>query len=293
MNNKLKGLGVAVITPFLQNGEIAFETLAEHINTLINNGVDYLLALGTTSESPTLTDEEKGQVLRTMVNVVMGRVPIVLGLGGPSTQQIIKKMEMLDLSGIDAILSVTPYYNKPSQEGLYEHYKSLSFHSPLPIILYNVFHRTACNLEADTTLKLANDCKKIIGIKEASGNMNQIMRIIKHKPADFLVISGDDAITLPLLAVGADGLISVVANAYPKQYAEMIHLAKNENFKQAADIHNRFLDITQACFKEGNPAGIKAMMALQGKIDYYLRLPLTRISNELQHSYKALMEKVE
>lgn len=293
MNTKLKGLGVAVITPFLQNGEIDFESLVEHVRFLIQNEVDYLLALGTTSESPTLTDKEKEQVVKTIVNTTAGRVPVILGLGGPSTQEIIHKLESLDYSGIDALLSVTPYYNKPSQEGLYEHYRSIAFHSPLPVILYNVFHRTACNLEADTTLKLANDCKKIIGIKEASGNMNQIMKLIKHKPLDFLVISGDDAITLPLLTVGADGLISVVANAYPKQYADMVHLAMNEQFRQALDMHNQILDITQACFKEGNPAGIKAIMALQGKLDYYLRLPLTRVSNELQHIYKDLMAKVE
>ncbi|MEG1556373.1 MAG: 4-hydroxy-tetrahydrodipicolinate synthase, partial [Bacteroidales bacterium] len=193
-----------------------------------------------------------------------------------------------DLTGISAILSVTPYYNRPSQEGLYEHYMEIGRHSPLPVILYNVRSRTACNLDAETTLKLAYDCQNIIGIKEASGNMNQIMKVVKHKPQDFLVISGDDAITLPLMAAGIDGLISVVANAYPKEVAQMIHLAMQDHFADARNIHHHLLDITQACFKEGNPAGVKTFLAIQGKIGYHLRLPLTRVSTELQKYIKEI-----
>jgi 4-hydroxy-tetrahydrodipicolinate synthase len=184
-------------------------------------------------------------------------------------------------------LSVTPYYNRPTQSGLFEHYQELAYHTPLPIILYNVGSRTGCNLEPETTLKLAEN-RKIIGIKEASGVMNQIMYIIKHKPEDFLVISGDDAITLPLMAVGADGLISVVANAFPAEIAQMVHLAQEGNFRDAANIHNNLLDIIQACFKEGSPAGVKAFLAMQNKLEYYLRLPLVRVSKEHQEYIKGL-----
>ena len=289
MNNRLRGLGVAVVTPFLQNGEIDFENLTSLVENLIAGGVDYLVALGTTSESPTLSDKEKEEVLQTIVKSAKGRMPIVMGLGGPCTHEILNKLKHTDFSGVDAILSVTPYYNRPSQEGLYEHYSEIAYHSPLPVILYNVGSRTACNLEPETTLRLAHDCEKIVAIKEASGNMNQIMYLIKHKPENFLVISGDDAVTLPLLAVGIDGLISVVANAYPAEIANMIHLAFERNFAEAAQIHANMLDLTQACFKEGNPAGIKAILALQGKIGYNLRLPLTRVSQSLQNQYKELM----
>lgn len=292
MNKKFKGLGVAVVTPFLQNGDIDFENLERLVDHLIINGVNYLLALGTTSETPTLSEKEKQQIVRTIVRTNKGRVPILMGLGGPCTNDILRHLENDDFTGIDAILSVTPYYNRPSQTGLYEHYCEIAFRSPLPIILYNVGPRTACNLEPETTLQLANDCEKIIGIKEASGNMNQIMRLIKHKPKDFLVISGDDAITLPLLAVGIDGLISVVANAFPKAVAEMVQLGLNEQFSEALIRHNELIDITQACFKEGNPAGIKAVLTLQGKINYYLRLPLTRVSSELQNQLNELIKPI-
>lgn len=289
MTAKFKGTGVAVVTPFLQNGDIDFYNLEKLVDDLITNGVDYLLALGTTSETPTLTAKEKKEVVKTIVKTTSGRVPILMGLGGPCTNDILCHFEQDDFTGVDAILSVTPYYNRPSQSGLYEHYCEIAFHSPLPIILYNVGARTACNLEPETTLRLAKDCEKIIGIKEASGNMNQIMKIIRHKPENFLVISGDDAVTLPLLAVGADGLISVVANAFPKTVSEMVRYGLNGKFREALICHNSLLDITQACFKEGNPAGIKAVLALQNKINYYLRLPLTRISAELQNQLKELI----
>ena len=289
MINRLKGLGVAVITPFLQNGEIDFISLEKIVDDLILNEVDYLVALGTTSESPTLSDEEKKNVVKTIVKVTDARVPVVMGLGGPSTHDIVYKMTHDDFTGIDAILSVTPYYNRPSQDGLYEHYKELAYFSPLPVIMYNIFSRTSCNLEPETTLRIANDFDKIIGVKEASGNMNQIMKLIKHKPDNFLVISGDDAVTLPLMAAGIDGVISVVANAYPQKMADMVHLAFENRFVEALTHHLDLLDITQACFKEGSPAGIKAVMAIQGKIEYYLRLPLTRVSQPLQMQIKDLV----
>ena len=285
--NPYKGLGVAMVTPFLQNGDVDYVNLELLANHLINSGVDYLVALGTTSESPTLTDEEKHKIVRTIVEINQNRVPVIVGVGGTSTHHIVQQFKTFDFSGVNAILSVTPYYNKPAQSGLFEHYQELAYHAPLPIILYNVGSRTGCNMEPETTLKLA-ESKNIIGIKEASGIMNQIMYIIKHKPKDFLVISGDDAITLPLMAVGADGLISVVANAFPAQIAQMVHLAQEGNFSEAAIIHNRLLDITQACFKEGNPAGVKAFLAIQNRLEYYLRLPLTRVSKEHQEYVKGM-----
>ena len=278
-----------MVTPFSESGEIDFGCLEKLMNDVINNGVDYVVALGTTSESPTLKDKEKVEVVRTVVSAVGGRVPVVMGLGGPSTYEVIDRFKGWNFDGVDAILSVTPYYNRPSQEGLYAHYRTIAHYSPLPIILYNVRSRTSCNIEADTTLRLANDCKNIIAIKEASGNINQIMRIVKHKPDDFLVISGDDAITLPLLATGVDGLISVVANAFPKEISQMVHLGLDGRFDEARKIHLRMLDITQSCFKEGNPSGIKAMLSLQGKANNLLRLPLVRVSAEFESQMRQLL----
>jgi 4-hydroxy-tetrahydrodipicolinate synthase len=279
--NQLKGLGIAMVTPFLQTGEVDYPSLEQSVNHLINSEIDYLVALGTTGETPTLTDEEKHKVVRTIIEANQNRVPVIVGMGGPSTRQILQQFKTFDFSGVNAILSVTPYYNKPTQAGLIEHYQELAYHAPLPVILYNVGSRTGCNMEAETTLKLS-ESKNIIGIKEASGMMNQIMYLVKHKPENFLIISGDDAITLPLMAVGIDGLISVVGNAYPNEMANMVHFAQKGNFKEAAVYHNKMLDIIQACFKEGSPAGVKTFLALQNRLEYYLRLPLTRVSKEHQ-----------
>jgi len=286
--HQFKGLGVAMVTPFLQTGEVDYPNVEQLVNHLIHSGVDYLVALGTTGETPTLTDEEKHNIVRTIVETNQNRVPVIVGMGGPSTRHILQQFKTFDFSGISAILSVTPYYNKPTQTGLIEHYQELAYHAPLPMILYNVGSRTGCNMEAETTLKLAEN-EKIIGIKEASGVMNQIMYLVKHKPEDFLIISGDDAITLPLMSVGVDGLISVVGNAFPAEMANMVHLAQEGNFIEAAAVHHQMLDIIQACFKEGSPAGVKAFLAMQNRLDYYLRLPLTRVSNEHQAWIKKLI----
>jgi len=286
--NQYKGLGVAVVTPFLPNGEVDYLSLEKLANHLIISGVDYLVTLGTTGETPTLTDGEKHKIVRTLVQVNQNRVPIIVGMGGPSTHCILQQFKTFDFSGVSAILSVTPYYNKPTQAGLIEHYQTLAAHAPLPIILYNVRSRTGCNIEPETVLKLAEN-ENIIGIKEASGMMNQIMYLVKHKPENFLIISGDDAITLPLMAVGIDGLISVTANAFPFEMSQMIHWAQEEKFKDAAAIHYKLLNIIQACFKEGNPAGVKTFLALQNRIEYYLRLPLTRVSEEHQEFIKKLL----
>lgn len=290
MTNRLKGTGVALITPFLKNGQIDFAALEKLVEDEIQNGIDYLVALGTTSESPALSQKEKEEVVRTVVSVNAGRVAVLRGLGGPNTLELVEQLHTLDFTGVDAILSVTPYYNRPSQEGVYRHYHTLADNSPLPIILYNVPKRTGCNIEADTTLRLANDCPNIIAVKEASGNLNQIMRIVKHKPAEFSVISGDDAITLPLIAAGADGLISVVANAFPKEVSTMVRLARQDKIAEARAIHLALLDFTQACFKEGSPAGIKALMWLQGKIQNQLRLPQAPVSETLVEKFRLLLE---
>jgi len=278
--DKLKGLGVAMITPFTKDGAIDENSLIRLTHDLIENGVDYLVLLGTTAETPTLNHQERNFVIKTVVREAQKRVPIIVGVASYSTQEVIDTIHSSNFDGIDAILSVTPYYNKPSQEGLYQHFKLISETSPVPVILYTIKSRTMVNLEPETTLRLAQ-LPNIIGVKEASGNLNQIMKIIKHKPEDFVVISGDDAITLPLLAVGIDGLISVIANAYPKQMVEMVHSAMNNHFDQAKEIHNQVLDITQACFKEGSPSGIKALMSIQNKIENVLRLPLMPVSDSL------------
>jgi 4-hydroxy-tetrahydrodipicolinate synthase len=278
--DKLKGLGVAMITPFTKDGAIDENSLIRLTHDLIENGVDYLVLLGTTAETPTLNHQERNFIIKTVVREAQKRVPIIVGVASYSTQEVIDTIHSSNFDGIDAILSVTPYYNKPSQEGLYQHFKLISETSPVPVILYTIKSRTMVNLEPETTLRLAQ-LPNIIGVKEASGNLNQIMKIIKHKPEDFVVISGDDAITLPLLAVGIDGLISVIANAYPKQMVEMVHSAMNNHFDQAKEIHNQVLDITQACFKEGSPSGIKALMSIQNKIENVLRLPLMPVSDSL------------
>jgi len=286
--NSLKGLGVAMITPFMQNGEVDYSNLEILTNNLISNKIDYLVLLGTTGENPTLTDEEKHKIVRTVVSINQDRVPVVVGMGGPCTHKLIHQFKNFDFSGVCAILSVSPYYNKPTQAGLLEHYQELAYHAPLPIILFNVTNRTGCNLEPETTLKLAED-RNIIGIKEASGVMNQIMYLIKNKPEEFLIISGDDAITLPLMAVGADGVISTTGNAFPAEMAQIVHLAQEEKFGEAASIHYQLLDVIHACFKEGSPAGVKAFLSMQNKIEYYLRLPLARVSLEHQKYIKELL----
>ena len=223
MNNRLRGLGVALITPFKANGDIDFPALAKVVEHQITGGVDFLVVMGTTGESATTGTDEKKQVLAAVVEAAKGRVPVVLGVGGNNTQAVTEQLRAFDLGGVEAILSVSPYYNKPTQEGIYRHYRALADASPRPIILYNVPGRTMSNITAETTLRLARDCGNIIGIKEASGNLDQIAAILKHRPKDFLVISGDDALTLPILALGGDGVISVVGNALPAEFARLVH----------------------------------------------------------------------
>lgn len=276
--NKLKGLGVAMVTPFDAQGNLDLEGLKRLTKFLIDGGVDYLVVQGTTGESPVLTKEEKQITLDTVIEVNQGQLPIVFGIGGNNTMSLIHDFKTYNLKGVDAILSASPYYNKPTQEGIFQHYKMLSENSPLPIIVYNVPGRTASNILPETTLRLASDFQNIVAIKEASGNMEQIMHLIQNSPTDFLVISGDDAITLPILACGGDGVISVVGNAFPHQFKQMVAAAMADQMPLAREVHYRVLPIIYHLFAEGNPGGIKAVLEHLEIIEAHLRLPLVPIS---------------
>jgi len=278
--NELKGLGVAMVTPFKKSGEVDINGLKKLTDHLVTGNADYLVVMGTTGESVTLSKEDKKLVLDTVMSTNNGRKPIVLGLGGNNTADIASQMARIEPHGITAFLSVTPYYNKPTQNGLFEHYKTLSESSKLPIILYNVPGRTGVNLLPDTVSKIAFDCRNIIGIKEASGNVEQVMSVIQQTPKEFLIISGDDALTLPLISAGCDGVISVVGNAFPKEFSEMVNLALTGDFENARLIHYRLLDIIKLLFVEGNPAGVKEVLSQLDICSEYLRLPLVPVSDE-------------
>lgn len=290
MDNRFKGTGVALVTPFHKQSTIDFGSLEKLVEHTITNGVNYLVVLGTTGESATLSKEEKHAVMQFVVEITNKRVPIVLGIGGNNTQEIINILRTSSLDGVDAILSVVPYYNKPQQKGIYLHYKNISAASPLPIILYNVPSRTSVNMKAETTLMLANEFSNIIGVKEASGNMEQIMAIMKKRSKDFLVISGDDLLTLPLLALGADGVISVTANAFPKEFSEMVQLGLKGDVKKAREIHFRLLDIINTLFADGSPAGIKAALEIKSIIANHLRLPLVKVEKNIYSQLNTLIQ---
>jgi 4-hydroxy-tetrahydrodipicolinate synthase len=290
-HTRFKGTGVAIITPFNKDFSIDFKSLGKLVNHIIKGGVEYVVVLGTTGESVTLSKEEKKAVVEFVIDIVNKRVPIVLGLGGNNTQEIVNSLKVkADFANIDAILSVSPYYNKPNQRGIYEHYEAIAEASPLPIILYNVPGRTGSNITADTTLKLANDFKNIIAIKEASGNLEQCMKLINYKPKDFLVISGDDALTLPMIACGADGVISVVANAYPKDFSEMTRQILAGNVKEAQKLHYKLTDIIEQLFADGNPAGVKAVLELLDICKPTLRLPLVKVNKDTQSKIEKLVK---
>ncbi len=267
-------MGVALITPFKEDESVDFDALQRLVEYQIKNGTDYLVVCGTTAETATLTEEEKEAITRYVVSVNAGRLPIVLGIGGNNTQAVVEKVMHENLQGVDAILSVTPYYNKPSQEGLYQHFRAIALASKLPIILYNVPGRTGVNMSAETTLRLANDFKNIVAVKEASGIFSQIDDIIKNKPESFVVISGDDGITFPLITLGAVGVISVIGNAFPYEFSRMVRLALNGQYEAAREIHHRFTELIALLFVDGNPAGVKSMLAVMGMIENKLRLPL-------------------
>ena len=274
MQNIFKGLGVALVTPFKADGSVDYDALRRLLDYQLSNGVDFLCVLGTTAETPCLSAEEKVKVKNIVVEKVQGRVPILLGCGGNNTAAVVESLKNDDFTGVDGILSVCPYYNKPSQEGLYQHFKAIANATDLPVALYNVPGRVGVNMTAETTLRLANDCPNIVAIKEASGNFAQIDDIIKNKPSHFDVISGDDGITFPLITLGAVGVISVIGNALPKEFSRMVRLALNGDYKNALEIHHKFTELFGLLFVDGNPAGVKAMLNIMGLIENQLRLPL-------------------
>lgn len=273
------GMGVALVTPFSANKDIDFPALKRVIDHVVDNGADFLVVLGTTGETPALSAGEKKAVKDFIKEKVGGRLPLVIGMGGNNTAEIVRLLKEEDYSGYSAILSVVPPYNKPSQEGIFQHFKAIAEASPLPVVLYNIPGRTGVNMTADTTLRLAREVPGIIGIKEASGDIHQIQRLLREKPEGFTVLSGDDGMTYPLMALGAQGVISVLGNAYPKEFSEMVHLCLEGNYIEAVDVHFKFRDMIRLLFADGNPAGVKCVMHDMGLIENVLRLPLVPVGN--------------
>ena len=280
--NIFKGLGIALVTPFTASGAVDYAALKRLVQFQLDNGADFLCILATTGETPTLTTEEKTNIKNLVIELVKGRVPILMGCGGNNTAAVVEELRTADWHGIDGVLSVCPYYNKPSQEGLYQHFKAIASATSLPIVLYNVPGRTGINMKAETTVRLARDFHNIVAIKEASGSLEQVDEILKNAPKDFAVISGDDALTYPMLACGAVGVISVIGNALPREFSKMLRLEFNNEFAAARKIHHKFTDLFSLLFVDGNPAGVKAMLSEMGFIENVLRLPLvpTRLTTK-------------
>ncbi|MDX9725611.1 MAG: 4-hydroxy-tetrahydrodipicolinate synthase [Bacteroidales bacterium] len=289
---KFRGTGVAIVTPFKNDSSIDFSALGRVIQHVIDGGVNYIVVLGTTGESAVLAREEKQAVISYVTEIVDGRVPLVAGIGGNNTQEIINTIRQTDFNGIDAILSIAPYYNKPTQRGIFQHFKAIATWSPVPVIIYNVPGRTGCNISSDTCLELAHSCENIIGVKEASADICQIMKIIRGKPENFGVISGDDLLTIPIIAAGGIGVISVLANAFPAACSELTGNALKSNFKSAREIQYRYLEMTELLFTEGNPAGIKAMLSTLNICHNYLRLPLVPVSRQTMTRIQKAIDEV-
>lgn len=289
LTNELRGTGVAVITPFLHNGDVDYISLQKVLDFNITNGVEYIVTLGTTGETPTLSKKEKQEIVDFTFKIVNGRTPVVVGIGGNNTKEIIENFSHFNLEKATAILSNSPYYNKPSQEGIFQHYKAIGEASPKPVILYNVPGRTGSNISAETTIRLANECKNIGGIKEASGNMVQCMHILKNRPEKFLVVSGDDHLTLPLIACGMDGVISVAANCFPKDFSELVRLSLKNDFASAQKLQYKLLEGFDLLFAENNPAGVKAFLYEMKMIENELRLPLVPLSSAMHDKLKACL----
>lgn len=290
MTQNFSGLGVAMVTPFNEDKSIDFSALSKLLDHIVDN-IDYLVVFGTTAESPVLTPEEKNEILAFVLKKVAKKISIIIGIGGNNTNALLKEIETQDFTGIDAVLSVTPYYNKPNQRGLVRHYNILADYCPKPIILYNVPSRTNVNIDAATTLELARH-KNIIAIKEASGNFGQIMEILQNKPKSFTVISGDDALTMPLISMGVSGVISVIGNAFPKQFSEMVHAMLQRNIEKAKALHYQLLPMINSIFKDGNPAGIKALLSLMNITKNELRLPLVTVNSEVFEEIERLMKSL-
>ena len=294
MKKNVSGTGAALVTPFRSNGNIDFNALDKLVQHLKNGKVDFLVALGTTAETATLSSDEKSAVLNTIIDSNEGELPIVVGMGSNNTHQLTCEIKALNQDGIDAILSVAPYYSKPNQRGIYQHYKEIAMATQLPIILYNVPGRTSSNILPETCLSLAENFSNIIGIKEASGDLNQVMQIINNRPKGFKVLSGDDALTLPMLSTGADGVISVIANAYPEAFTEMVNLMiTNKNRVKAQEIHYQLLEVINAIFADGNPAGIKAVLDHMGILENNLRLPMVKVNRALNNELRRLVGNIK
>lgn len=289
---KFRGTGVAIVTPFKNDSSIDFAALGRVINHVISGGVNYIVAIGTTGESVTLTNQEKKAIISYVVEAVDNRVPVVYGIGGNNTQEVINGIRHADLTGVDGILSVAPYYNKPTQRGLFQHFKEISTCSTLPVIIYNVPGRTSCNISAETCLELAHTCENIVAVKEASGDLTQIMKIIKGKPENFLIISGDDMLTIPVISTGGSGVISVLANAFPSQCCELVNQALKNNFKSARELQFHFLDMIELLFVEGNPAGVKDMLSIMNLCHNYVRLPLVAVSRPVHTRIQKAIDEV-
>jgi 4-hydroxy-tetrahydrodipicolinate synthase len=277
----LIGTGVALITPFKKDFSVDIDALKTIVNFQIDNGIDYLVVLGTTAESATLSKTEKELVIKTIIDANKGRLPLVLGVGSNNTAEVVEELKSRDFSNFEAILSVSPYYNKPTQEGIYQHFKAISEASPIPVILYNVPGRTSSNMLPSTIIRLANDFKNIVAIKEAAGDIVQAMKLIQDKPKDFLVISGDDMITLPMILAGGSGVISVIAEGFPKQFSEMVHLGLNKRVDEAYKLHYLLADCIDLIFEQGNPAGIKEVFKSLGLSQNTVRLPLVNVNEDL------------
>ena len=290
-NNNLRGTGVAIVTPFTKKGNVDTAALTQIVKHLHAGKVEYIVVLGTTGESVTLSKEEKKLVIETVIKANAKKLPLVLGIGGNNTAEVIETIQKTDLKPFEAILSVAPYYNKPNQEGYYQHYKAVAKSTKKDIILYNVPGRTGSNVTWETQLRIARDFKNIVATKEASGSIEQIMKLIKNRPKDFLVISGDDNLTLPVIAAGGDGVISVVANAFPKDYSEMVRLSLKHKLNEAQKLHYGLMDITDQLFADGNPGGIKYALSLLKKCDPYVRLPLCEPNDKVKKTLAELIKK--
>jgi len=292
-NHKFKGTGVAIVTPFHREGNIDFKSFEKLIDYQIKGGVDYIVFMGTTGESVTLNHDEKTAIINCGIEIVDKRVPLVIGMGGSNTRQIVSDLKNTDFTGVDAILSVSPYYNKPQPKGIFNHYKAISAESPVPIILYNVPGRTSSNIDADTTLRIAHELPNVIAIKEASGDLAQVSRIIQNKPDDFLVISGEDPLTLPFMAIGGDGVISVIANAFPAEFSKMVRHCLNNEFEKARHYHYKLFDIIEAIYADGSPSGVKALLEIKGLAKNYLRLPLVKVNKSVFNLLNNLNENLK
>jgi 4-hydroxy-tetrahydrodipicolinate synthase len=289
---KFRGTGVAIVTPFKNDSSIDFAALGRMVNHVIDGGVNYIVVMGTTGESATLTKDEKKAIISYVVEVTDNRVPLVVGIGGNNTQEVINCVRHTNLNGVDGILSVAPYYNKPNQRGLFQHFKAIATSCPIPVIIYNVPGRTCSNISSDTCIELATECENIVAVKEASGDIAQIMRIIKNKPDSFSIISGDDMMTIPIIAAGGSGVISVLANAFPAATSELVSNALKNNYKTAREIQFRFLEMTELLFIDGNPSGVKAMLNIMNLCQNNLRLPLVTVNRTIYTRIQKAIDEV-